>query len=260
LINQLNKKEKNNMPTVNAEGFSVAQPKLSKAPDGTLVSQYLINDVVCPTVFFQDWDAKSAAAYRSIIKDMEFIIHACELAVQPLESTEPSYEIEPGIDVKHLRVSDPQVIMLRALYLSCTVTYAKAFSQAYGRRLKLDESAVFSDLEQKQIHRRVMADRHDYVAHAGNNKHEAASTVLVLSPFERREIIDGPFSHATFSQAPHKQEFHELQSIAGSILNYCSNKEQKCIQKVKLRIRDFDIEKLYELAEIAPNRTLPSRK
>jgi hypothetical protein len=193
------------MPKINAEGFSVTQPRLSADKDGSLVVQYYVDDVACPVVFLKDPEAKSAAAYRSIIKDLEYVRSACELAQVPIETNEPSYLIDAEASVKHLHLSSAGVVIVRALYLSSTVTYAKAFSQAHGRGLKLDENAIFKDVEMKRLHRRIIVDRHEYVAHAGNNSREASNTVVVLSPSGKQEILDGPFAHSTFLQAPHGQ-------------------------------------------------------
>lgn len=125
--------------------------------------------------------AKKYAAHSLIAKDLKYLIkmmkYAYSVALDDNHDDEStSIFARDEIDYK----SD----ILKAIYISSVVTYGKCFSQAHGRKVKLDRGAIFKDADRsiKDTHDDLMAQRNDYVAHWGNTKYESAKTFLLLHP------------------------------------------------------------------------------
>ena len=79
---------------------------------------------------------------------------------------------------------DPEHSLSSALFIAAVTCYAKCFTQADGRKLKLHrEVAVPAEL--REIHDLVIKFRNNFTAHSGAERYETAQIMLVLNPLIR---------------------------------------------------------------------------
>ncbi|WP_343319345.1 hypothetical protein [Sphingobacterium multivorum] len=98
--------------------------------------------------------ANQFSGYRLIQKDLQNILETINYTVDHSNST--------------------NYIVNRSLSFFIAVTYAKCFTTAEGRKIKLEEKQilkVFND-EQRDLHYQLMTFRNQYVAHGGNSQFE----------------------------------------------------------------------------------------
>jgi hypothetical protein len=79
---------------------------------------------------------------------------------------------------------DPENSLTSALFIASVTSYAKCFTKAEGRNVKLETQDVVP-AELREVHDLVMSFRNNFAAHSGNAKYEAAQIVLVLNPMIR---------------------------------------------------------------------------
>lgn len=70
--------------------------------------------------------------------------------------------------------------IIKALFVAGLTFYGKAFTQADGRRVKLERRNI--DVEFQDAHDDAMSFRHNFAAHSGSKLIERASVALVLPP------------------------------------------------------------------------------
>lgn len=240
-----------------AEGFTAAQPIVSNGVNGERLVSYIIDDKTCPAIFIKSRDGQKAARYRSIIKDLEYTIAVAELALETILPTKTAYQTSDTEAHRHLPIRHRDILIARSAYISSVITYAKAFSNAHGRGLKLEPKDIFESTADLKIHQRVVDDRHDYIAHAGKNKRETTNTIVLLDPDGTSGIIEGPFTHASFVQKPQENYFRDLIRISNIALSKCLSKEQDALREIGKLMRSKRPEELYAEATTTADSTIP---
>ena len=120
---------------------------------------------------------KALAAYALIERDLrmvrEWIIRLDELNKPEISEGKEGYRITAK--------SDAENNLAQGLFVAAVTFYGKCFSQAEGRRQKLEKKDVVPK-ELTDIHEKIMGFRNNFTAHSGIKKAESAHTVLVLCP------------------------------------------------------------------------------
>lgn len=84
-------------------------------------------------------------------------------------------------DTKYYRVEDRKVgDEVKALFVASLVFYAKAFTEASGRRAQM--SRDWLDPQFRELHDSFMSYRHNMAAHSGDEKLELACSYILLIP------------------------------------------------------------------------------
>jgi len=156
-------------------------------------------------------------------------------------------------------VTDQETLILRSVYIASVVSYAKTFTEARGRRLKLEAKDVFSEIRDRQIHKKIMEDRHSYLAHAGYSESEAAVVPVILSPYNPLRILEGPTVHAAFLQLPDVDDMTDFYSIVVKLKEYCEKKEKLKLDQLWEKLKDMSIHQLYEMASLTGDKLVPVR-
>lgn len=142
-------------------------------------------------------------------------------------------------------------LLIKALSRAIVVTYGKCFTQADGRKIKLDVEII--PKERKIIHNELMNMRHNYVAHAGISQHEVCRGMYVL-PSEGKARKLGTIPCTYFSELRqtlttqiivHKEAMqlikHMLRIVEQTLAKKCSQMQKTC--------DNLDLNKIYKLAK-----------
>lgn len=211
---------------------------------------FLYKGEICPIIRIKNQAGIKAGRYNSIKKDFEYVIMALELA---RKIGDPGFEsvYEYGGD-RGLAYTDHQnekAAMLQSLYISSIVTYGKAFVQAQGRGIKLEARDVFPHKGFLKIHSKIMAARHEYIAHAGNGDYERTDSIIFLNPDLSSGIMKGPVANSLYLRCPSPEELSEYLSISRHILNHCIDRAQKQLDLIHLEYSAMSADELYRRME-----------
>lgn len=116
---------------------------------------------------------------------MKFVKNAFSAAAK-LASDETDSETSNS-GVRYRAEFDDDSDFIKSLYISGVVTYCKCFTQADGRKVKLEAKDIFgpNQSKEKDLHIEAMNQRHSYLAHGGKTKHEQVNAILVLNPEDK---------------------------------------------------------------------------
>lgn len=236
-----------NLKTAHGEAFPLQM--VAKVIDGTTYQtefEYLWNGEKCRVKPLNSKQAKMIAAYGLIKKDLKFVEqtlqHAIEISkkvlakqsLTTLETEEEQFVIRNEISFE----SD----MLKSLYISAIVTYGKCFVQAHGRKVKLEFKDIFSDSEEsKNRHLDIMEQRHQYIAHAGNTKHEHSQAVLIFTP-DNEPYFNAEAAHIAGYGGQFFEEFLLLAKEVHSNVN--DTFQKKCDRFYEKEIKDKPLSEL----------------
>ena len=146
-------------------------------------------------------------------------------------------------EIQKLRVSSDEVsklasshnnTLIKALFLASLTTYAKIFTTAKERGVKLEKSWIDSDF--KLLHEQILHMRNNYSAHSGDGNYEHVLLAMALKP----KAVSGSsvhfFRHVTqansFFEIENEKSFTELVShVQGKVKNKLEKLEYKILQK-----------------------------
>lgn len=241
--------------------MSDKQKRIAKLVDGTeteieaviqvdpvsyeINNKYYIQGNECKKVTLDSKQAKNFAAYALIKKDLKFVIKSFKLAIDITKDGSVTSTASNGVSYRAEHDSDADI--LKALYISGVITYAKCFTKADGRRVKLEKNLFDKkNGKMKEAHLELMEQRHGYLAHGGKTNHEKVNSALVLSPISNKippTLITETYHTFAFS----KNDFETFLSLA----EYVDNKLNEILTMksealFKREIEPIPIEKWYE--------------
>lgn len=165
---------------------------MEKAPDldeevklcnltGNIERTYRVDGTVCPKVLLDSHRAKQHAGYILIDLDLEdaeaFLTEAYRLKGEQTAIPPPNAKLR---NEYVLHEKGPLSRVVKALWFSAVVIYAKCFTEAKGRKVKLEKSIIPAHM--RPCHEKIMNYRHTIIAHAGEGNLESADPELIISP------------------------------------------------------------------------------
>lgn len=124
---------------------------------------------VCPYVVAEGKIAKRVSGYYSIYGDLK-----------EAKAMLSFIEDNPTIPL----------IVKGSMFKAFIAQYAKCFTQAWGRGVKLDSDKVFKDNEELlKEHIGLMGIRDNYIAHAGEGHYQFGGMVAYLNPDQKNPLI-----------------------------------------------------------------------
>jgi len=187
--------------------------------------------------YLDDKIAKGYSGYRLILKDL----HVVKQALDSLEQIRNA----------------PASIVKQSLSFYAIVTYAKCFTQADGRGIKLDKSSALSKCSnpEKIEHNRIMDQRHNYVAHGGLAGYEHNPLVVTLNPnLNDKKIIN--IHDNVMGLVDIDSQLDNFQLLTATVTKFVTNKCETLIKKIERNIHEIDLDKLYEKAIDPSTQTL----
>jgi hypothetical protein len=212
---------------------------------GKLTRLYKLNGFECPVVVLDDKISQRQAGYTMIDLDLQDVK---SWLAQAYSQSGPQEAMagEKGKPVTQYVLSSDErsLIIVKALWFSAIVIYAKCFTDADGRRIKLERENLPDVM--KECHDKIMNYRHTIVAHAGVTTLEAAPLELVLSP----KNIPGKFflknNCKRVEFADDRNEVVTFTDLVEAVHEYVIKKRDQLTKKIMDRTKKIPFKDLYQ--------------
>lgn len=185
-----------------------------------------------PTDFVFPDLSKQLAGYSLIEKDIRNV----QLWVN--EAKKRLLESSGGCDIlvstKSTNRADFQFI--KALFVASITFYGKLFTEAKGRRVKLD-SSIYSTESHKSLHKDLMDYRHQFTAHSGENSPEKVKIVLVTPPKQFKKELPHVVTELSQPDTVSVKELDQILILLSVLHKYAREK----ISKINDRIYDAEV-------------------
>ena len=136
-----------------------------------------------------------------------------------------------------------------ALWHTSIMSYARCFSKATGRKIKLEAKHIERIAGNPiDIHRKLMGLRNEYVAHSGVNTIDKAVMVLGLTPESEEKEIENVFYYQISAMSANPGEVTEIVSHCRSLIPIVADLRIKTENKLLDHHRSKDIDQLYDKA------------
>ena len=198
---------------------------------------------LCPFVVLDGQIFHRLSAYHLIKKDLNFAMASLEKLLE-------------------IQRDRPDQLVEQSLWCSAVVSYGKCFTEAKGRKVKLEANDVFktSDDQIKKTHEDIMHERHQYIAHAGVTAYEQSDTMLALSPDVGNKRIFGLYHSMYFATGIGQAKIESYIPLMKSLVNHVESVLDKLFPAALKEVKKADIEEWYRRAaypmEDIPNRAM----
>ncbi len=182
---------------------------------------------ICPYYVLEGQPYKQAAAYASILRDLQ----ECRESIIFLNRIKNSPRV-------------PQIVKTSLLF-SAVVRYAKCFTQGEGRGTSLNVKDTFKGNQEKLLdfHNTTMDMRHKYLAHAGNSILESRAMVLILNPNEKNiETIN----YAGFKLKDDDENLEKYIELIDGVTLKVREKIEKIRPIINKKAHEMDLNEVYE--------------
>lgn len=137
------------------------------------------------------------------------------------------------------------MVVKASMFKAFIAQYAKCFTSAKGRKVKLEPGAVFSKQEDLlEIHKEVMDIRHNYIAHAGEGKYEYGAMVVHLNPDFSNPLLVGSI-YAELKFMDHSRKLSGYDDLCKIALEYVKSKLEKLFPSYDKALDSMDLQELY---------------
>ncbi len=144
-------------------------------------------------------------------------------------------------------------IVKTSMFKSFIIQYSKCFTQAKGRKVKVEAESVFREHDELLvIHKEVIQMRHNYIAHAGEGKYEYGAMVIYLTPDIETPSIERIF-YSDLKFMDHSLEIPGYFRICECVLEYLDSKLEKLAPFFDQELNGIEINELY-IRSKTPNR------
>jgi len=187
-----------------------------------------INGKIWPYRELKSKLSKSYASWTAITNDMKFVLCSFNLLKQLLniEKPKPNTNYHISQQNENPRSND---VLIKALFRSAIVTYAKAFTSSKGRDIKLNES-MFRTNKHKQLHNELFSERNNYHAHAGVSASEYIMPVIATDPDKTNKPR---LSVISYSKITDKQgKIDEYIKLVKYVIKHTESKTEECGDKL----------------------------
>jgi hypothetical protein len=208
---------------------------------GTISRNFFIEDQLCLKVPLNIPQAQQQAAYTLIELDLEDAkawLSDFHKLLGPRTTLKPRADL-PRHEEYVLNESNISARALKGLWFSTIILYAKCFTEAKGRRVKLDRSSVPAHL--RACHDKIMIYRHTLVAHAGEGQLESADLDLVISPENSapQYWIKNNVSRLGYVDDRHEQ--FTFEDLIKEVHHHVIAKREKCGLATRDAVRKYSI-------------------
>lgn len=170
-------KRNNYQPMVKVKIVDGIEVRHLQYPDARIEVLYKKDGAVLPKVPLKGHYVDQYISFMLLDKDLRNVISWCAMIK----------DITDSLD-KEKNFQDPDInknILIKSLFVSMITIYGKCFTEAKGRRFKL-ERKIIPD-EYKELHDGFMNTRHNFTAHKGDFKYDTGQMNLLL-PGKKRKM------------------------------------------------------------------------
>jgi hypothetical protein len=169
-------------PTIN--GVEVERSYFEES--NSMEHTFYYKNIPCPQLILDSPAAIKLSAYELIRKDLDFVRAAVKHLIEMMEQQN---EISHGFDGH----DNQRFVILKSLHQSIVVSYGKCFANSAGggnkrkkrlnRGVKLEKEFIKTlTSEQQYVHKDLINQRNEYIAHGGATNLEQAHTLVLLPP------------------------------------------------------------------------------
>jgi len=214
---------------------------------GKLTRSYRLNGFDCPVVTLEDNLAKRQAGYTLIDLDLDDVKGWLSHAYEIFGPKEIIHDSQHKLITKYVLSSENKSLsIVKALWFSSIVVYAKCFTQAEGRGVKLERDMLSEPM--RECHDKIMNYRHTIVAHAGITTLETAPLEIVLSPKSIKGgiLLKNNCKRVEFSDD--RNEIITFSDLVNAVHEDVKIKRKKITKKIMDRTRSTSPKELYKNA------------
>ena len=134
-----------------------------------------------------------------------------------------------------------------ALWHTSIMSYARCFSKASGRKIKLEETHISGlNAESVSFHREIMSLRNDYVAHSGVNDVDKSIMVLCLSPKSKSRAVENFYYIHLAQMSAHQDAVKKLMRHCEALIPVVIGLRVKTENKYLKIQRSKNVDELYQ--------------
>lgn len=212
---------------------------------GEITRAFTVDGVACPKYILTDRISKQRAGYDLIELDL---VDVRSWLAEAFKLVGPPPQLDKNQDKFILVSHDSQSIILQAVWFSAIIVYAKCFTQAEGRGVKLERSMLPEHL--RKSHDSIMEFRNTIVAHAGAGGIERAHVELVLSPPPTlgHLWLRGTVHRLNFADDRHQPASFE--TLVEWVYQHVLSKKRKLDKKIFEEVKKNSLVQLYAKANL----------
>lgn len=216
---------------------------VSEHINGEVLTRYIHKGINCPVIDLTPGAiGKTCAGLQMIIKDLDLVEASITTAGSLLIKT------FLGPTPNGFNIANSEHIILWSLYSSAIITYAKCFTAANERDVKLDVSD-FNKIQSspglptlKDLHNKIWRLRNDWIAHGGKNDLERGKTLALLDPSGPDKREPTVLFHSRYSAIPSAENLDDLLAVARSARSIAKHKLER--GEINLRKTELSGKKL----------------
>ncbi|MFC3459187.1 MULTISPECIES: hypothetical protein [Massilia] len=217
---------------------------------GRLDRTYRYKGTICPKVALDGHIAIQHSGYTLIDLDLEdaqeYLKEAFRLKGERTSIPPPNAKLH---DEFVLPTEGPVPRVIKALWISAVIIYAKCFAEAKGRRVKLEKSVIPAHM--RACHDKIIKYRNTIVAHAGEGNLESALPELVIGPrpepfywiksnVKRVEFVDDRNERVTF------------QDLVKAVHKHVIEKREQHVRRLLENVKKTPLDTWYARAILSP--------
>lgn len=147
------------------------------------------NNALIKSVILEGGIATRASSLSLILRDLESAYDWYKRAIEIVDGSNIKNELNHDyIEIENLTISSEA----RAFFVASLTFYGKAFTEALGRKLKMEKKWL--DQSFHEMHDDIIDYRHNFAAHSGSDSFEHAKTLLILVPHPSKGLVYQPMS------------------------------------------------------------------
>lgn len=180
----------------------------------------------CRYFILNDIESKQPSAYLSLLHDLVECETILDLLKPFIKDENVQFQIKSG------------------LYFSVVILYARCYNKADGRGVMLQRE-VFKGKDPALLksHIEIMTVRNQYLAHAGNSRHEDRTMVLYFHPGENNYAKMEPKVGVNKHQFEHTLD--KYYEVIATTKEYVQEKLKTVLPKFKKHLLQLDMNVIY---------------
>ena len=202
---------------------------------GEFKAVYIFNNEIVDRVKLSGRIAARASSLSLIHRDLKSAKEWYQKANDIIEQKKLRVDGEQYGNILDLDLSSE----VRALFVPSLTFYGKAFSEAKGRKLKMERDWL--DTKYFELHDSIIDYRHNFAAHSGKEDYESAETSLLLIKKNGRVVYQAVTDRKQISL----MGFPEEQGSVLDLFEHAIKIVEKKYNETSERIRGYVMQKSY---------------
>ncbi|MCK4796393.1 MAG: hypothetical protein KAT05_03370 [Spirochaetes bacterium] len=206
--------------------------------DGIINTEFKYKDKICPAKEINGPIIDHYIGYVLILQDLYDVLNWMKL-INKMHSIQGDIEDDDNdseVVFKYELTSGEwknNGKIIKSLYFSCIILYAKCFTQAEGRKIKLERDNIDPKFLNKHI--QIMDYRNSFVAHSGESQWDKGKGYVVITPEDfKHEGIDVQLQPVLnrLDYEDDRKSKDSFFNLVESTIKYVEKKKKKIFDKI----------------------------